>query len=211
MDIRTVCYILHTRYEYEGISVNRIVALIRSTQGERSEAAICKFDPDDINALEALDDHTDTQSADPFRSHPRTRFGPRQNPYHFEKDRPSGGGYYVGIRAIQGHSVAGVMDLLLRVPIYARFQDDFDLIWHATHWGNLPGILDAGLVQGGQVWRARAYTFRGCPAIALFTCLVLALTAMLKSMLITQRCWSGSHDTSRIHPVSLRETQWSEI
>ena len=33
-DTDTVCYFLHTRYDYEGISVNRIVALTRKTQGE---------------------------------------------------------------------------------------------------------------------------------------------------------------------------------
>ena len=89
MDIHTACYILHTRYDYEGISGNRIVALIRSTQGERYEIAICKFDPGDQSALAALDDRTDTHRVDPLRSHPArdlilvgtrinpTRIGPR--------------------------------------------------------------------------------------------------------------------------------------
>ena len=70
MDIHAGCYILHTRYDYEGISANRRVALIRSTQGERYEIASCKFDPDGQNALAALGDHTDTHHVDPLRSHP---------------------------------------------------------------------------------------------------------------------------------------------
>ena len=163
MDIHTVCYILHTRYDYEGISVNRLVALIRSTQGERYEIAICKFDPDDRSALAALDDRTGTLNVDPLRSHPRTRLDPRRNPYQSVRDRPSGGGYYVCIRATQGHSVEGVMDLRLYVPIYARFQDDFDLIWHATYWGDLPGILEAGLVPGGQLGERGRICFQRVP------------------------------------------------
>ena len=70
MDIHTVCYVLHIKYDYEGISVNRLVALARSTQGERYEIAVCKFDPDDRSALAALDDRTDTLHVDPLRSHP---------------------------------------------------------------------------------------------------------------------------------------------
>ena len=88
MDIHTVCHILHTRYDYEGISVNRLVALIRSTQGERYEIAICKLDHDDQNALAALDDHTDTRHVDPLRSHPRTRLDPRRSLHQFERAGP---------------------------------------------------------------------------------------------------------------------------
>ena len=51
MDIHTVCYILQNRREFLDIAVSRIVTMVRSDLGERSEIAICRPDPEDAESM----------------------------------------------------------------------------------------------------------------------------------------------------------------
>ena len=101
MDIHTVCCILQHRTGNDpDIDVRKLVGLARASQGERYEIAIYNPDPDDAHADNALDHRTDTQGIDPLAAD--WRFDPRDNPYQGRRDRPNGGGYYVGIRAVHG-------------------------------------------------------------------------------------------------------------
>ena len=141
MDIHTVCFILQTRRGFQDVCVGDIAILIHTSQGERYEVAICRPVPDDEDAVKALGCGADVKDVDPLRGKPRMQFDPRDNPYQSPGDRPAGGGYYVGVRAIQGQSVPGVLDLRLYVPLYERVHPFFDLIWHATHWGNALSLI----------------------------------------------------------------------
>ena len=96
MDTHTVCFILQPSIGSDpDIDVNKLVGLIRATQGERYEAAVYYPDPDDDYANSVLDRKTDAKMVDPIAS--ELRFDPRNNPYQAPKDRPrGGGGYYVG-------------------------------------------------------------------------------------------------------------------
>ena len=149
MDIHTVCFILQNRREFRDTTVSRIVAMVRSDLGERYEIAICRPDPDDAESMQAMDRGTSRGIVDPLRGRTREQFDPRENPFQSSDDRPAGGGYYVGIRAIQGQSVPGVLGLRLCVPIYDRYHRFFDLVWHAANWDCVQGILEKGLVPGG--------------------------------------------------------------
>ena len=55
----------------------------------------------------------------------------------------------MGIRALQGHSVSGISDIRLHVPLYTRFIRDIAVLWHATYLANVRSILRHGLKPGG--------------------------------------------------------------
>ena len=131
--------------------------MVRSDLGERYELAICRPGPGDVESMQALDRGTARGIVDPLRGRMREQFDPRENPFQSSEERPAGGGYYVGIRAIQGQSVTGVLDLRLCVPICDRYRCFFDLAWHATNWDCVRGILERGLVPGGDGHRGHVY------------------------------------------------------
>ena len=79
MDIHTVCFILQTRRGFHDVSANHIVALIRASQGERYEVAICLPVLGDAEASEALGCGTDTKGVDPLRGKQRAQLDPRVN------------------------------------------------------------------------------------------------------------------------------------
>ena len=147
MGIHTVCFILQNRREFREITVSIIVTMVRSGLGERYEIATCRPDPGDVESMQALGRGATRGIVDPLRGRIREQFDPRENPFQSSEERPAGGGYYVGIRAIQGQSVTGVLDLRLCAPIYDRYTRFFDLTWHATNWDCVQSILELSLIH----------------------------------------------------------------
>ena len=77
MDIHTVCYMMKSFKDFnDPINVNKIVALVRASRGERFEIAIYRPPQEDQRAQDALDYLTDAIGVDPVRG--KSRFDPRQ-------------------------------------------------------------------------------------------------------------------------------------
>ena len=119
-DIHSIVEVIsRRRLGASAIGVNEIVGLVRTSEYTRFEVAILSPKSHQIRASNAALDEVFKKSESELK--PLSAYDPRGNKYQTENDRPIFG-FYVGIRAVQGHSRQGVLDERIMMPIFDDFR-----------------------------------------------------------------------------------------
>ncbi len=150
LDVFRVCQMLQDdlRLDYT-VTVNELYALLKGAEEDkRYELAIARWDEDRDEYVRA------SVARRRDRSNPHyARYydiNPFKNKHQGPLDIPKGGGVYVGIRAVQGHSIPGVLEDRLMMPISDRYIPMFERLWHATTRPKLSSIIEGNLLPGRQ-------------------------------------------------------------